>query len=122
MFQPLETKDYLCNTQKRNMEAKKFYTEEEILDKYIEEKGTPKREQLEADLNSFLIGEAIKQARKSKNLTQEELGNLIGVKRAQISRIENGKNLTFSTIVRVFKAMGISAKLEIENQDKIALW
>ena len=104
------------------MEAKKFYTEEEILDKYIEEKGTPKREQLEADLNSFLIGEAIKQARKSKNLTQEELGNLIGVKRAQISRIENGKNLTFSTIVRVFKAMGISAKLEIENQDKIALW
>lgn len=80
------------------MEAKKFYTLEEIEDKYIGEKGTPKRDAYEEELNSFLIGEAIKQARQSKNLTQEELGNLIGVQRAQISRIENGKNLTFSTI------------------------
>ena len=55
-------------------------------------------------------------------VTQEELGNLIGVQRAQISRIENGKNLTFSTIARVFKAMGISAKLEIGSMGKVALW
>ncbi|WP_394811647.1 helix-turn-helix domain-containing protein [Bacteroides uniformis] len=48
--------------------------------------------------------------------------NLIGVQRAQISRIESGKNLTFSTIARVFKAMGISAKLEIGNLGKVALW
>ena len=104
------------------MEAKKFYTLEEIEDKYIGEKGTPKRDAYEEELNSFLIGEAIKQARQSKNLTQEELGNLIGVQRAQISRIENGKNLTFSTIARVFKAMGISAKLEIGSMGKLALW
>ena len=103
-------------------ETMKFYTEEEILDKHIGKKGTPKRDQFEADLNSSLIGEAIKQARQSKNLTQEELGNLIGVQRAQISRIENGKNLTFSTIARVFKAMGISAKLEIGSMGKVALW
>ena len=31
----------------------KFYTEEEILDKHIGKKGTPKRDQFEADLNSF---------------------------------------------------------------------
>ena len=104
------------------MEAKKFYTLEEIEDKYIGEKGTPKRDAYEEEINSFLIGEAIKQARQSKNLTQEELGNLIGVQRAQISRIENGKNLTFSTIARVFKAMGISAKLEIGSMGKVALW
>ena len=48
------------------METMKFYTEEEILDKHIGKKGTPKRDQFEADLNSFLIGEAIKQARQSK--------------------------------------------------------
>ena len=104
------------------METMKFYTEEEILDRHIGEKDTPKRDKFEADLHSFLIGEAIKQARQSKNLSQEELGNLIGVQRAQISRIENGKNLTFSTISRVFKAMGISAKLEIGNLGKVALW
>ena len=38
------------------METMKFYTEEEILDKHIGKKGTPKRDQFEADLNSFLIG------------------------------------------------------------------
>ena len=55
-------------------------------------------------------------------MTQEEIGSLIGVQRAQISRIESGKNLTFSTIARIFKAMGISAKLEIGNLGKVALW
>ena len=100
----------------------RFYTEEEIEDKYIGKKGTPQRERFETDIRSFLIGQAIKQARQSKHLTQEELGNLIGVQRAQISRIENGKNLTFSTIARVFKAMGISAKLEIGSMGKVALW
>ena len=52
------------------METMKFYTEEEILDKHIGKKGTPKRDQFEADLNSFLIGEAIKQARKANNGSQ----------------------------------------------------
>ena len=79
------------------MKDMKFYTLEEIEDKYIGEKGTPKRDKYEADLHSFLIGEAIKQARQSKNLT-------------------------FATISRVFKAMGISAKLEIGNLGKVALW
>ena len=54
------------------METMKFYTEEEILDKHIGEKDSPERERFETDLNSFLIGEAIKHARLSKNLTQEE--------------------------------------------------
>ena len=104
------------------MEKMKFYTEEEIIDKHIGKKGTLARDKFEEGLQSFLIGEAIKKARQSKNLTQEELGNLIGVQRAQISRIESGKNLTLSTLAKVFKAMGISAKLEIDNFGKVALW
>lgn len=104
------------------MEEMKFYTEEEMLDKVIGIKGTPERDKYEEKIQSFLIGETIKQARESKNLTQEELGKLLGVQRAQISRIESGKNLTFATIARVFRAMGISAKLEIGDIGKIALW
>lgn len=104
------------------MNDMKFYTLEEIEDKLIGKKGTPERDKYEADMHSFIIGDAIKQARQSKNLTQDELGKLIGVQRAQISRIENGKNLTVSTITRVFQAMGISVKLEIGNLGKIALW
>ena len=99
------------------MKDNKFYTLGEIEDKYIGKKGTPKRDKYEVDLqtdvHSHFIGEAIKQARLSKNMTQEELGSLIGVQRAQISRIESG---------RIFKAMGISAKLEIGNLGKVALW
>lgn len=104
------------------METKEFYTGEEIVDKYIGPKGTPKREKLEADLQAFLVGDAVKRARESKQLTQEELGRLIGVPRTRISRIENGKDLNFSTLSKVFKAMGIRAKLEMGDLGKVSLW
>lgn len=100
----------------------KFYTEEEALDKVLGCKGTPERDNYEAEMNSFLMGEAIKKARLSKNLTQEQLGEMIGVKRAQVSRIENGHNLTFTTIAKAFKAMGIGASFEMTGVGKIALW
>lgn len=91
------------------MENIKLYTHEEMLNRIVGEKGTSRRDSLEAELQSFLIGEAIKQARKEKKLTQSQLGELMGVQRAQISRIERGHNLTIGTIVRAFKAMGIQA-------------
>ncbi len=101
----------------------KFYTEEEALDKVLGKKGTSMRDKYEDDMNNFLIGEAIKKTREAKSLTQEQLGELMGVKRAQISKIESGKSITFSTIVRVFKAMGVkSANLELESIGKVALW
>ena len=61
----------------------------EIEDEFIGVKGTPKRDKYEADLNAFLIGVDIKQPREARNLTQEQLGELMGVKRAQISKIES---------------------------------
>lgn len=91
------------------MENMKLYTHEEMLDRVVGEKGTPRRDTLEAELQSYLIGEAIRQARKKKNLTQEQLGELMGVQRAQVSRIEKGHNLTVGTIIRAFKAMGVPA-------------
>jgi transcriptional regulator with XRE-family HTH domain len=62
-----------------------------------------------------LIGKAIKQTRKERNLTQEELGKLIGVQKAQISRIENNaSNVTMDTLLRVFTALKATVKLQIE--------
>lgn len=95
------------------MDKKKFYTQDEAKDILLGKVGTPERDNYESELNLFLIGEAIKRTRIEKNLTQEALGKLIGVQKAQISRIENGKNLTFATVAKIFKAMGVSAKLEI---------
>lgn len=104
------------------MEKMKFYTQEEALDMTLGAKGTPERDEYEQKMDAFLIGEAIRQARESKNLTQEQLGELIGVQRAQVSRIEKGNNLTISTISRVFKAMGVTASLELGGIGKVALW
>ena len=46
---------------------------EDITDKYIGEIGTPKRDAFENELRLDLLGDAIKQARKDRNLTQEQL-------------------------------------------------
>ena len=67
----------------------KTHTLEELTDKYIGKIGTPKRDAFENELRLDLIGHAIKEARKERNLTQEQLGELVGVKKAQISKIEN---------------------------------
>lgn len=103
----------------------KVYTLEEMMDEDLGKVGTPRRDAFEAklkeELKAYHVGEAIKQARKEKNLTQEQLGELMGVQRAQISKIESGKNLNFSTIARAFKAMGIPAELNFGNVS-LALW
>ena len=104
------------------MEEMRFYTHEEVLDRVLGEKGTAERSRYEADINSFLMGEAIKSARLSRNLTQEQLGTMMGVGRAQVSRIEKGRNLTFSTIARAFKAMGIPASFDLAGYGRVALW
>ncbi len=62
------------------MATMKFYTEEEALNQVLGEKGTPVRDDYEAEMNSFLMGEAIRKARLSKHLTQEQLGEMIGVR------------------------------------------
>ncbi len=100
----------------------KLYTHDEMMDSVIGKKGTPRRDKLEEDIKTFLMGEAIKKAREERHLTQEQLGELIGVKKAQVSRMENGANLSFSNIARVFKAMNISAHLTVAGIGKVALW
>lgn len=92
---------------------------DEITDKYIGEIGTPKRDAFENELRLDLLGEAIKQARKERHLTQEELGKLVGVKKAQISKLENSlTDARFETIIKVFKALNakINFNVELLNQ------
>jgi len=100
-------------------EALKTYSLEEMLDKHIGRLGTPKRETFENELRLDLLGEAIKQARKDRNLTQEQLGLLVGVKKAQISKLENSlTDARFETIIKVFKALNakVSFNVELLNQ------
>lgn len=105
------------------MDLKPF---DELLDELYGKPGTPRRDDFEravdADVKAWKMGEAIRKARQERHLTQEELGERIGVKKAQISRIEKGRNLTIGTLSRVFKALGIPASLDVAGVGKVALW
>ena len=93
----------------------KTYTLDEVQDKLIGKIGTAGRDRFEYELQMDLIGKAIKQTRQERNLTQDELGKLIGVQKAQISRIEsNASNVTIDTLMRVFDALQAKVKLQIE--------
>lgn len=97
----------------------KTYSLDEITDKHIGKRGTPKREAFEYELRLDLIGEAIKLARKERNLTQEDLGKLVGVKKAQISKLENSMtDARIETIIKVFKALNAKINFNIELLDQ----
>lgn len=105
----------------------KLYSFEDVKDELLGKKGTPERDEherkVETALHAYRIGEAIKKARVEQNLTQEELGERIGVKRAQISRLEKGYSISIPTMSKVFKALGVStASLDLGKIGKIALW
>ncbi len=92
---------------------------DEMIDMHIGKKGTEKREAFEEELRLDILGQTIRQIRKEKHLTQAQLGELIGVKKAQISKIEN--NLTdarFETILKVFRALNAKINFNVEFKNR----
>lgn len=68
-------------------------------------------------------GEVIKLLRKRKNLTQEQLGDLIGVQKSAIAKYEKGRveNLKRSTIEKLAEIFSVSPSyiLGIDNDETI---
>lgn len=87
-----------------------------IKDSVYGKKGTKRRDDLERESESFKIGLLLKDARESRNLTQEELGQIIDKKRTYISRVENdGSNITLKTLFDIVeKGLGGKVKISIE--------
>jgi DNA-binding XRE family transcriptional regulator len=93
----------------------KRYTLVQTKDDLIGKIGTPERDQYEFELKLELIGDMIQQARKQRNMTQQQLGELIGVKKAQISRLENNTgNVTIETILKVFNALEAKVNFNVK--------
>ena len=91
----------------------------EMKEKYIGSIGTPERDKYEYELRMDVLGRMIKAARQERNLTQEQLGKLVGVQKAQISKLESSTNsATIDTVLKVFKALkaDIHFNVTIENQ------
>ncbi|UBM62332.1 helix-turn-helix domain-containing protein [Candidatus Sulfidibacterium hydrothermale] len=85
----------------------------EIKDNVYGKKGTERRDQLEREFESFKIGLLLREARKKRKLTQEELAELVNKKRTYISRVENnGSNLTLKTLFEIVEK-GLGGKVNI---------
>jgi len=92
---------------------------DEMEDRYFGKKGTHKRDEYEYELKMELLGKMVKTTRKARNLTQEQLGKLIGVNKSQISKIENNANSArIDTILKVFKALKAEINFNVQLENK----
>ncbi len=90
-----------------------------MIDKHVGKIGTPKRDVFEQELKLDLLGNAIKEARLHHNLTQEQLGKLVGVQKAQISKLENNfTNARFDTVIKVFHALHAKVNFKVQLPKK----
>jgi len=72
-------------------------------------------DQIKDEFIGTILGEMIRKVRLERNLTQEELGKLVGVQRAQISKLENNTtNVTMETILKVFGALKAKVNFKVE--------
>jgi ribosome-binding protein aMBF1 (putative translation factor) len=88
----------------------------QIKDDVYGKKGSLRRDDLDRQVATFKIGVLIRQARESKNMTQEELAKVISKKRTYISRVENdGSNMNLKTLYDIVeKGLGGKVNIAIE--------
>lgn len=107
----------IIKTREENMEKNKnIKTWSQIKDEQFGKIGTTTRDSLEREFESFKIGFLLRQARESKKMTQEQLGEIVSKKRSYISRIENdGSNITLKTLYDIVeKGLGGKVRLSID--------
>ena len=94
----------------------KTYKLKEVEDELIGKLGSPKRDDYELRIKLIQFGQLIKEVRKEKGLTQDQLGESIGVTKSQISKLENGtSNMTIGTIFKIFEAMKSEVHFEVKE-------
>ena len=92
---------------------------DELTDEIVGKRGTAERDIFEYDLRMDIIGTMIKEARIKQNMTQGDLGNILGVQKSQISKLENNtKDFRIGTILRALEALGAKVKLTVELEKK----
>ncbi len=97
----------------------KLYTLSDMKDEFVGKPGTPKRDKFEYELSMEVLGYMIRKVRQERKLTQEQLGELIGVQRAQISKLESSANsATIGTILKVFKALKAEIYFNVKMENR----
>lgn len=84
------------------------------IDRFVGPLGTSDREAFEQELSAEILGRSVRYARLEKGLTQQQLGQLVGVQKAQISRIENRvRDVRLDTVLRVFAVLGMQIRFRV---------
>lgn len=87
----------------------------EVENELFGQPGTAEREEYEAGVALALIPETIRAYRRQHGLTQSQLGERVGVQKAQISKLErSARNVTLDTLQRVFSALKLVVKIKLE--------
>jgi DNA-binding XRE family transcriptional regulator len=74
------------------------------LDRKYGKRGTVSREKYTEEFEAFKLGVLLQEARKKKNLTQEQLAERIGTTKNYISRIENdASDIRLTTLMRIIR-------------------
>lgn len=77
-------------------------------------KGTPKRKEFDSETQEFCVAQTLREERIRAGLTQQQLADLVGTKKAYISRVETGKqNLNLATLFRLFECLGKKVAISV---------
>lgn len=104
----------------------KTYTLEEITDEFIGKKGTPERDEFDAEVKAsveaYKMGEAIRAERERQNLTQKELGEKAGIGEGTVSKIEHGHSLSLKNLFGIARALDLKDSfLDMGRLGRVAL-
>ena len=89
---------------KKNQSNNNLTNWDDHLDNKYGKIGTPSRDKYEEEFEAFKIGVLIQQARKKRNMTQEQLAQKAGTTKNYISRIENNaSDIRLSTLWRIIR-------------------
>lgn len=98
----------------KNTEIRNCTSLDELIDVEYGPKGSMKRDIFDAETKEFCIAQTLREERIRAGLTQQQLAELMGTKKAYISRVETGKqNLNLTTLFRLFECLGKKVAISI---------
>ena len=96
-------------------ETKKIKHYKQINRKFSGYGKPPEIDVFESGLDKKSMGALLKTLRKHKKMTQKQLGEMIGVKKTEISKLERGdRNLTIGRLIQLLDALLVKTKLKVE--------
>ena len=102
--QKLISLDDIIKKRKLKKETTSRVSWDEHLDKKYGKAGTPKRDKFEEEFEAFKIGVLIQEARKQRQMTQDDLAKKVGTTKNYISRIENdASDIRLTTLMRIVR-------------------